>query len=195
MPCLMRLASLPMPSFGIRAATISRAISFRMSNMSFTSRSEDCEKRRKLVSTSMSCAVTRSFCPERRTLPSSTWRTCSVSPISFTAMSFPWNLKEEVRAATLRPSIEASALSSPSAMPSPRYCWSCPALRSTKGSTAIDSGALSSVVDTGPRAEGWGGGVASLGIGGTGCTPSAVMSKPQADGHAAPCASDPARRP
>ena len=55
------------------------------------------------------------------------------------ARSFPSSLarKAEVRDATRSPSIRTRAFMISSAMPSQRYCWSFPGLRSENGRTAI----------------------------------------------------------
>ena len=88
----------------------------------------------------MSCAVTRSRVPARRTLPARTVATLSFSPTSRTSASLPLKAKAEVRAATRRPSTLLSALISSSVMPSEKYSFSRSALMFTNGSTAIDVG-------------------------------------------------------
>src|SRR5215470_2119773 len=59
-------------------------------------------------------------------------------PISLTFRFLPLNENEEVRAATFKSSIFASAFSSSSANPSQKYSFSASALMLTKGRTAIE---------------------------------------------------------
>src|SRR6266576_4830832 len=80
----------------------------------------------------------RTRLPDFLTLPSSTLLTCSARPISFTLTFLPLNENEDVRAATFKLSIFASALSSSSARPSQKYSFSGSALIFAKGSTAIE---------------------------------------------------------
>ena len=64
--------------------------------------------------------------------------TFSFSPISVISASVFLNLKEDVRAATFRPSTLARRLSSSSDKPSEKYSLSSSALILTKGNTAMD---------------------------------------------------------
>jgi hypothetical protein len=86
----------------------------------------------------MSCAVTRSRCPARRTLPSTTVATFSRCPISRTSAFLPLNAKAEVRAATRSPDTLPSAVMSSSVIPSAKYSFSRSGLRLVKGRTATD---------------------------------------------------------
>ena len=70
----------------------------------------------------MSFAVTRSWLPDARTLPSTTLVTPSRRPISWRSVPFAASWNVEVRAATRSPSIWDSALMISSAMPSQKYC-------------------------------------------------------------------------
>src|SRR5262249_54926860 len=87
----------------------------------------------------MSCAVTRTVCPERRTLPSSTAPTFSLCATVATS-GCSRNEKDEVRAATCSPSMSARELSSSSVSPSEKYSCSLSPLKLTNGSTAIECG-------------------------------------------------------
>src|SRR5882672_12966248 len=80
----------------------------------------------------------RSRLPDFLTLPSSTLLTCRARPISSTLAFLPLNENEEVRAATFKFSIFASALSSSSASPSQKYSFSGSVLMFANGSTAIE---------------------------------------------------------
>src|SRR5438132_3236958 len=80
----------------------------------------------------------RTRLPDFLTLPSSTLLTCSARPISSTLTFLPLNENEDVRAATFKLSIFASALSSSSARPSQKYSFSGSALIFANGSTAIE---------------------------------------------------------
>src|SRR5712671_1705855 len=80
----------------------------------------------------------RSRLPDFLTLPSSTLLTCRAQPISSTLTFLPLNENEEVRAATFKFSIFASALSSSSASPSQKYSFSGSVLMFANGSTAIE---------------------------------------------------------
>src|SRR5467141_2749432 len=80
----------------------------------------------------------RSRLPDFLTLPSSTLLTCRARPISSTLTFLALNENEEVRAATFKFSIFASALSSSSARPSQKYSFSGSALMFANGSTAIE---------------------------------------------------------
>ncbi len=83
----------------------------------------------------MSCVVTRSWSPERRTLPSTTAPTASRSPI--VATSSPRCANADVRAITRSASIRESASINSSAIPSPSQALSAAGLMSWNGSTAI----------------------------------------------------------
>src|SRR5437667_2566641 len=85
----------------------------------------------------------RSRLPDFLTLPSSTVLTCRARPISSTLTFLPLNENEDVRAATFKFSILASALSSSSARPSQKYSFSGSALILTNDNTAME-GALRS---------------------------------------------------
>src|SRR5215472_3747436 len=87
----------------------------------------------------MSCAVTRTVCAARRTLPSSIAATLSWWP---TVTMFGRSLKEndEARAATCRPLIWVSEWSSSSVRPSEKYSCSLSPLRFTNGNTAMKGG-------------------------------------------------------
>ena len=87
----------------------------------------------------MSCAVTRIFRPDWRTLPSSTVVTPSAAPILRTSSSFPLNANAEVREATRSASIFVSALMISSVIPSLKYSFSLSALMLRSGSTAIEA--------------------------------------------------------
>ena len=76
--------------------------------------------------------------PDFLTLPSSTLLTCRARPISSTLAFLALNENEEVRAATFKFSIFASALSSSSANPSQKYSFSGSVLMFANGSTAIE---------------------------------------------------------
>ena len=76
--------------------------------------------------------------PDLRTLPSSTELTFKTLPISLTLVFLPLNEKAEVRAATFRSSILASALRSSSANPSQKYSFSASLLMLANGNTAME---------------------------------------------------------
>src|SRR5258705_12740196 len=80
----------------------------------------------------------RSRLPDFLTLPSSTLLTCRARPISSTLAFLDLNENEDVRAATFKFSIFASALSSSSASPSQKYSFSGSVLMFANGSTAIE---------------------------------------------------------
>src|SRR6266404_5988336 len=80
----------------------------------------------------------RSRLPDFLTLPSSTLLTCRARPILSTLAFLALNENEDVRAATFKFSIFASALSSSSASPSQKYSFSGSALMFANGSTAIE---------------------------------------------------------
>src|SRR5258706_1870242 len=80
----------------------------------------------------------RSRLPDFLTLPSSTLLTCRARPISSTLTFLPLNENEDVRAATFKFSIFASAFSSSSASPSQKYSFSGSVLIFANGSTAIE---------------------------------------------------------
>ena len=69
----------------------------------------------------INCAVMRMVCAERRTLPSSTAPTFSLRATVPMSGSLPLKENAEVRAATCKPSISASELSSSSVRPSEKY--------------------------------------------------------------------------
>src|SRR6267378_639144 len=85
----------------------------------------------------------RSRLPDFLTLPSSTLLTCRARPISSTLTFLALNENEDVRAATFKFSIFASALSSSSASPSQKYSFSGSVLMFANGSTAIEGVARS----------------------------------------------------
>src|SRR5258705_10219643 len=80
----------------------------------------------------------RSRLPDFLTLPSSTLLTCRARPISSTLKFLALNENEDVREASFKFSIFASALSSSSASPSQKYSFSGSVLMFTNGSTAIE---------------------------------------------------------
>src|SRR5215471_7987489 len=88
--------------------------------------------------------------PDFLTLPSRMDFTFRAVPISLTFGFLPLNENEEVRAATFKSSIFASAFNSSSANPSQKYSFSASALMLTKGRTAIDG--LSASCDVGRSA-------------------------------------------
>ena len=90
------------------------------------------------VGWAMSWAVIRRLFPERRTLPSSTWVTLSLSAMSRTSAGLSRNRNDDDREITRRFFACANRLRTSSAMPSARYPWSFPALMSTNGRTAIE---------------------------------------------------------
>src|SRR5258706_7523130 len=62
----------------------------------------------------------------------------SASPMVFRSRFLPLKLKEDVRPITFRSFIFVIELRISSAMPSPKYSWSLPGLKSIKERTAID---------------------------------------------------------
>src|SRR5258705_13952024 len=85
----------------------------------------------------------RSRLPDFLTLPSSTLLTCRARPISSTLKFLALNENEDVRAATFKFSIFASALSGSSASPSQKYSFSGSVLMFENGSTAMEGGTRS----------------------------------------------------
>src|SRR5260370_21633229 len=80
----------------------------------------------------------RSRLPDFLTLPSSTLLTCRARPISSTLAFLALNENDEVRAATFKFSIFASALSSSWVRASQKYSFSGSVLMLANGSTAIE---------------------------------------------------------
>ena len=76
--------------------------------------------------------------PARRTLPSSTTPTLSASPIFCTGSFLPLKKNADMRAATRKPGVRASAFKISSEMPSLKYLFSAFPLMFTNGSTAMD---------------------------------------------------------
>ena len=70
----------------------------------------------------MSCTVMRSWSPERRRLPSSTWVASSAFAISRTSLLLPLNANAEVRATTRSVGTCASQFDNSSVRPSQSDC-------------------------------------------------------------------------
>ncbi len=124
----------------------------------------------------MSCTAMRSLLPAARTLPSSTWRTSSCSPIARTSSAESLKAKADVRATTRSPRTRVSALISSSVRPSLNQSSAVSGLRLTKGSAAIERVAAS----CGRRGRGDSSGAASPVVApvsdGVRRTPAGVMS-------------------
>src|SRR5215469_6128945 len=88
----------------------------------------------------MSCAVTRTLWPERRTLPSSTVPTFNLRAIVPMSVSFPLNEKADVRAATCSSLMRDRELRSSSVRPSEKYSWLGSPLMFRNGNTAMEWG-------------------------------------------------------
>ena len=86
----------------------------------------------------MSWAVTRSVVSARRTLPSRTALTCSLSAIARMSCVAPLNANDEVRDATRSERTALNALMISSVIPSLKYSFSGSALMFRNGSTAIE---------------------------------------------------------
>src|ERR1700722_2464345 len=86
----------------------------------------------------MSCPVIRTRFAALRTLPSSTYRTPSSRPTSFTSTARPLYVKLELRAITNSQRMRDKAVMMSSATPSVKYSCSMSPLRFRKGSAAIE---------------------------------------------------------
>lgn len=86
----------------------------------------------------MSWAVMRTRSPDFRTLPSTTWRTPSSSPILSGLTVTPLYENDELRAGTNRPEIFDRSVMMSSVMPSLKYSCSASPLMLTNGKTTTD---------------------------------------------------------
>jgi len=120
------------------AVAIFSAISSCTPKASSPERSYVSDHRWKPSAARISCAVIRSRSPARRTDPSTTLATPSVSAISGIGRSCPLNAKAEVRAVTSRSGNCASEFRISSVRPSAKYSSSGPLLIATNGRTATD---------------------------------------------------------
>src|SRR5205809_6431239 len=92
-----------------------------------------------LFAASISCALTLTWLPERRTLPSSTYRTPSSRPICLASRFLSLYVNAVLREITRTFRRRDRSVVRSSVTPSAKYCCSGSLLRFAKGRTTIDS--------------------------------------------------------